>query len=867
MFNAVTEKGGLRLNQGTQGSHRLVCIGNNAPSQILVLGIHHSGTSVLTNMTLELGAYGGDRADFLLVEKNPMKWWERRDVVKHDQERLDAGVASALRERYKVPSWVAYGFERVKGVETEASKQARTAIIQRLNARRPWVTKDPRMALLAPEWIPDLESPVCVIVHRDPLAAADSIMQSIALAGERHNLSLAEWSSMYEHYYATIMRACTGVPTVVVQHEEITHTPFEALKRLHHDLVALGVQGLQMPTASRVHQLIRPMAKVQQRTARMSGMARISPGTGKHLGHRAAIYKHCRDTDHANHDTTHGGYDLDGYDCATYTAAAEFNQQDWCGGFWDDDDFSSQTMCCQCGGGDAHLSVGGGPHWHGGDAGDSSGGGGAAAPSAPLPAAPSAPSDVSAPSAPFLSAPSGSPAPSAPFPAGPSPPNCASWCTGKDPSTCSTIPECKGCERCGHGCASWCDDKAAAVGVVQACTHIPECEECAMCPEPNRAGLSEEQRVRAASQIVGGVDVISADEVDAELAKLGTPVGLAAAPSNRTITVAGDAGSFLASEREMISKQAWAITEALAQGKTLNVEASPWASTQRLSKQAIATLLTTNDTDYLRGALVLGSSIRSFDSSRDMIVLVTKDVPREWHSALAVADWRVIEIDEFPEFWVGTERCSKMPVGNQQARWGHMANKFRLWQQTQYERIMYLDADAVLTGPVSDLFETVTTFAAETPLNHSYFNAGVMMLTPSEKAFREIVALSQNTKPPRLFGNVVDCTEQALLITYYNGQPGREVTRLPIGRADVITDWNSPAAPNAVHWITEVCPKPWVVADMARSVPEHCDPVMYRYWRRLSRRFTASDALRSGRPLGDLFRAAARQQQDEVVVK
>ena len=85
MFNAVTEKGGLRLNQGTQGSHRLVCIGNNAPSQILPLGIHHSGTSVLTNMTLELGAYGGDRADFLLVEKNPMKWWERRDVVKHEQ--------------------------------------------------------------------------------------------------------------------------------------------------------------------------------------------------------------------------------------------------------------------------------------------------------------------------------------------------------------------------------------------------------------------------------------------------------------------------------------------------------------------------------------------------------------------------------------------------------------------------------------------------------------------------------------------------------------------------------------------------------------------------------------------------------------
>ena len=44
-----------------------------------------------------------------------------------------------------------------------------------------------------------------------------------------------------------------------------------------------------------------------------------------------------------------------------------------------------------------------------------------------------------------------------------------------------------------------------------------------------------------------------------------------------------------------------------------------WHVAERKESEAIATLLTTDNRDYLRGALVLGSSIRSFDSSRDMV--------------------------------------------------------------------------------------------------------------------------------------------------------------------------------------------------------------------------------------------------------
>jgi len=526
------------------------------PSQIVILGMHHSGTSLLSNITMQMGAYGGEKDELLLHPDNPLKYWERRDVVALDEARLDAGV-SAVSERYDLPSWVAYGFDAAKAAPKVSESAEAKAIVSKLNEKRPWVTKDPRMSLVAAEWMQLLDAPVCVIVHREPLSVANSMMIY------SHNVSLAEWSSVYENYYASAMRACEGVPTVVVQHEEIVKTPYQAIRKMFDALVAIGVQGLTMPAEARVAALIKP---------------------------------------------------------------------------------------------------------------------------------------------------------------------------------------------------------------------------------------SESQPP-----------------------------------------------TYLASERQMVSANAQTISKALTAGVAgkAAAAAASWMSAPRRSNEAIATLLTTTNADYLRGALVLGSSIRSFDSSRDMIVLVTKAVPVEWRSALTVAGWRVVEVDELAEFWWGkSDECSKFD-GDQAERWGHMATKLRLWQLTQYQRIMYLDADTVLTGPVAETFAAVTTFGAEKPLHHSHFNAGVMLLTPSETTFTELVTLGQQGHS-NAFGNVIDCTEQGLLNSYYNGAAGREVTKLTIGRADVNNDWASTAAPFAVHWITHACPKPWMVADKDVEVPASCDPVVYTYWTRVWNRLTAS---------------------------
>merc|ERR1719393_1245937 len=66
-----------------------------------------------------------------------------------------------------------------------------------------------------------------------------------------HNVSLAEWASVYEAYYTNALRACHGKPTVVVQHADLVADPYKAV-------TAAGVAGLALPEEAKVARLLRP---------------------------------------------------------------------------------------------------------------------------------------------------------------------------------------------------------------------------------------------------------------------------------------------------------------------------------------------------------------------------------------------------------------------------------------------------------------------------------------------------------------------------------------------------------------------------------------------------------------------------------
>ena len=288
----------------------------------------------------------------------------------------------------------------------------------------------------------------------------------------------------------------------------------------------------------------------------------------------------------------------------------------------------------------------------------------------------------------------------------------------------------------------------------------------------------------------------------------------------------------------------------------------PWMAlppAKRKAREAYATLLTTSDEVYLAGAITLGTSIRAFDTLRELLALVTPAVPVSWHDELRAAGFEVVSVDEIEEFWWGKghERCRSYDP-DQDARWGHESTKLRLWELEQYDALLYIDADGLLLGPADGVFG-LHGFAAERGLSGPWFNAGVMLIRPSQQTFAGLIARGAST-PPTIFNNVVDCTEQGLLNAYFDGSDASRAVQL----FDVVHphDPGGAAVKTVVHWITLQCPKPWDHEPgrlLASVLPAECSRPLYGYWWRLYNR-TGADVL--GQSPG-LRRTAPRKLQNE----
>jgi alpha-N-acetylglucosamine transferase len=112
------------------------------------------------------------------------------------------------------------------------------------------------------------------------------------------------------------------------------------------------------------------------------------------------------------------------------------------------------------------------------------------------------------------------------------------------------------------------------------------------------------------------------------------------------------------------------------------------------------------------------------------LVLVTGSVPQDQRDRLALDGATVIPVETIHSDWV-------IP---QTERWADVMAKLRLWQLTSYTKILFLDADSIITAPLDAVFDdpatavlpTGTNPAAlkpdESPLPPSYLFAGVGQL-------------------------------------------------------------------------------------------------------------------------------------------
>lgn len=143
---------------------------------------------------------------------------------------------------------------------------------------------------------------------------------------------------------------------------------------------------------------------------------------------------------------------------------------------------------------------------------------------------------------------------------------------------------------------------------------------------------------------------------------------------------------------------------------------------ERPRREAYATILHSAHV-YVCGAITAAQSIRMAGSTREFVILVDESISDYHRGGLEAAGWKVHTIQRI-----------RNPKAKPEAynEWNY--SKFRLWQLTDYDKIIFIDADLLILRNIDFLFEMPEISAIGN--NATLFNSGVMVVEPSNCTFQ-----------------------------------------------------------------------------------------------------------------------------------
>lgn len=192
-----------------------------------VLGMHRSGTSLVTGLIANAGVSVGTETSLFAADRhNATGYYEQREVVALNDEILAHAGASWWSPPETLisarPEWVA-----------RARDIAETAEITG-HDKRLAVLKDPRMSLTWPVWTQALRrNAYPVVVVRHPVDVARSLWL-------RDGMPLPVGLALWEHYVCTMFKALGEQEAQVVHYDALINQPGEALRWLAQLLDATG---------------------------------------------------------------------------------------------------------------------------------------------------------------------------------------------------------------------------------------------------------------------------------------------------------------------------------------------------------------------------------------------------------------------------------------------------------------------------------------------------------------------------------------------------------------------------------------------------------------------------------------------------
>lgn len=135
------------------------------------------------------------------------------------------------------------------------------------------------------------------------------------------------------------------------------------------------------------------------------------------------------------------------------------------------------------------------------------------------------------------------------------------------------------------------------------------------------------------------------------------------------------------------------------------------------------------DDGFLLGAQNLGYSLLTSKTKHDMVALVTEQVSEGQLSQLSKAGWINKRV-----------KAIKNHNPTHASRLDYIFSKLQVFSLTEYKRVIYLDADTMVTTNIDELCSCSGKFCAV--VRNTFFNAGVMVLEPNEEMFHDMLKKS-----------------------------------------------------------------------------------------------------------------------------
>ena len=211
--------------------------------QIIVLGMHRSGTSMVARLLNMMGAYfATEETAMPPTAANPKGYWEREDI-----RQLNDRIFSLLGM-----SWdniIDFKSDLLTAAIQQQLEEPASKIIFSLESHRPWMAKDPRFCLLFSLWQPLLEVPIGVYVYRNPIQVAQSLKK-------REGFPLTLGIALWEKYNLCGLANGVNLPKILISHAELIRDPVGTVKKFYQDLLDCDVRGLRLPADKEIQAFI-----------------------------------------------------------------------------------------------------------------------------------------------------------------------------------------------------------------------------------------------------------------------------------------------------------------------------------------------------------------------------------------------------------------------------------------------------------------------------------------------------------------------------------------------------------------------------------------------------------------------------------